>query len=90
MGGRGDDVHANAVCIFCFFCCFLCVSHFVSFFTVIFAGSRLFAHASSDLHLSFSSVRVWWGDGGVMTSMRMQLVLSISFIVLFLQGCRML
>ena len=33
MGG-GDDIHANAACVFCFFCCFLCVSHFASVFPV--------------------------------------------------------
>ena len=38
-GGGGDDVHANATCVFCFSCCFLCVSHFASVFTVFFAGS---------------------------------------------------
>ena len=41
-----------------------CVSHFASLFTVFFADSRLFAHASLDLHLSFSSVQGWGGDGG--------------------------
>ena len=34
-GVGGDDVHANAACVFCFSCCFLCVSHFISVFTVI-------------------------------------------------------
>ena len=34
MGGGGDDVHANATCVFCFSCCFLCVSHFASVFAV--------------------------------------------------------
>ena len=62
-GGGGDDVHANAACVFCFFCCFLCVSHFASVFTVC-LPTRLFAHASLDLHLSFSSVRGVGGGGG--------------------------
>ena len=43
---------------------FLCVSHFASVFCGVFADSRLFAHASLDLHLSFSSVRGWGGRGG--------------------------
>ena len=35
VGGGGDDVHANATCVFCFLCCFLChVSHFASVCTV--------------------------------------------------------
>ena len=51
--------------VFCFFCCFLCVAFRIGFYGV-FADSRLFAHASLDLHLSFSSVRGWggWGGGG--------------------------
>ena len=86
-GGGGDDVHANATCVFCFSCCFLCVSHFASVFTVFFAGFRLFAHASLDLHLSFSSVRGWGGmGGGMMTSMRMRLVSSVSLVASYV--CR--
>ena len=34
-----------------------CVSHFASFCCGVFGDSRLFAHASFHLHLSFSSVR---------------------------------
>ena len=84
----GDDVHANAACVFCFFCCFLCLSHFFG----VFADSRLFAHASLNLHLSFSSVRGWWGIGVgcKMTSMRMRLVSSVSFVALLLIRCRLL
>ena len=56
-----------------------------------FAESRLFAHASLDLHLFFSSVRGWGGGwGGVMTSMRMRLVSSVSFVALLLKRCRLL
>ena len=52
-----------------------------------FADSRLFAHAGLDLQLSFSSVRGW---GGLMTSMRMRLVSSVSFVALLLKRCRLL
>ena len=52
-----------------------------------FADFRLFAHAGLDLHLSFSSVRGW---GGLMTSMRMRLVSSVSFVALLLKRCRLL
>ena len=41
----------------------MCVAFRINFYGV-FAESRLFAHASLDLHLSFSSVRGWGGDGG--------------------------
>ena len=44
----------------------MCVAFRIGFYGV-FADSRLFdlfAHASLDLHLSFSSVRGWGGDGG--------------------------
>ena len=51
-----------------FFRCFpVCVCVRVAFrigFYGVFADSRLFAHASLDLHLSFSSVRGWGGMGG--------------------------
>ena len=60
----------------------MCVAFRIGFYGV-FADSRLFAHASLDLHLYFSSVRGWgggWGGGGVMTSMRMHLVSSVSFV----------
>ena len=40
--------------VFC--CCFLCLAFRIGFYGV-FADSRLFAHASLDLHLFFSSVR---------------------------------
>ena len=46
----------------------------------IFANSRFFAHASLDLHLTFSSVRGWQGIGEVLTSIRIRLVSSISLI----------
>ena len=83
-----------------FFRCFpVCVAFRIGFYSV-FADSRLFAHASLDLHLSFSSVRGWGGGmggemgggmgGGVMTSMRMRLVSSVSFVALILERCRLL
>ena len=34
MGGGGDNVHANAACVFCFLLLFSYVSHFASVFTV--------------------------------------------------------
>ena len=68
-----------------FFGVFLCVWHFASVFYGVFEDSRLFAHASLDLHSSFSSVR-GWGGGGVMTSMRMRLVSSIFFVASYV--CR--
>ena len=43
----------------------MCVAFRIGFYGV-FADSRLFAHASLDLHLYFSSVRGWgggWGGG---------------------------
>ena len=58
----------------------MCVAFRIGFYS-IFADSRLSAHAGFDLHLSFGSVRGWgWGmgGGGGMTSMRMQLVSSVS------------
>ena len=67
----------------------MCVAFRIGFYGV-FADSRLFAHASLDLHLSFSSVRGWGGMGGVMTSMRMRLVSSVSFVALLLKRCRLL
>ena len=42
-----------------------------------------------DLRLSFS-VRGWGGWGGVMTSMRMRLVSSVSFVALLLKCCLLL
>ena len=58
MGGGGDNVHANAACVFCFLLLFpMCRIAFRIGFYGVFADSRLFAHASLDLHLSFSSVR---------------------------------
>ena len=62
MGG-GDDVHANAACVFCFLLLLpMCVAFRIGFYGV-FADSRLFAHASLDLHLYISSVQ-GWGDRG--------------------------
>ena len=46
-----------------FRCLCVCVAFRIGFYGV-FADSRLFAHASLDLHLSFSSVQGWGGDGG--------------------------
>ena len=66
MGGGGDDVHANAACVFCFFLLLpMCVAFRIGFYGV-FADSRLFAHASLDLHLSFLSAPCGGGrgDGG--------------------------
>ena len=57
----------------------------------VFADSRLFAHASLDLHLYLISVHVLVryigggggdGGGGVMTSMRMRLLCCVSLVVL--------
>ena len=58
-GGWGEGVITSmrmrfVSSVFC--CCFLCVAFRIGFYGV-FADSRLFAHASLDLHLSFSSVR---------------------------------
>ena len=52
----------------------------------VFADSRLFAHASLDFHLYFSSVRGLGGVGGegVMTSMRMRIVCCVSLVDLVL------
>ena len=50
---------------------------------VFFADSRIFAHVGLDLYLSFSSVR-GLGGGGVMTSMRMRLLFSVSCVHLVL------
>ena len=70
-GGEGEDGGGGRVMtsmrmrlvssVFC--CCFLCVAFRIGFYGV-FADSRLFAHASLDLHLSFSSVRGWGGGMG--------------------------
>ena len=81
-----------------FFRCFpvrvafpVCVAFRIGFYGV-FAHARLFVHASLNLHLSFSSVRGWGGGdgGGVMTSMSMWLVSSVSFVALLLKRCRLL
>ena len=58
-GGGGQGVITSmrmrlVSSVFC--CCFLCAAFRIGFYGV-FADSRLFAHASLDLHLSFSSVR---------------------------------
>ena len=82
-GGGGDDVHANAACVFRFFFASYVrrISH--RFFYGVFAYYRVFAHASLDLHLSFSSVRGWGGMGVMTTSMRMRLVSSVSLLRYF-------
>ena len=70
-------------------CVCVCVAFRIGFCSV-FAISRLSAHASFDLHLSLNSVRGFggdWGDGGMMTSMRLRLVFSFSFGDLLLLGC---
>ena len=71
-----------------FFRCFpvcVCVAFRIGFYSIL-ADSRLSAHAGLDLHLSFSSVR-GLGGGGVMTSMRMRLVSSVSFVVSCVSHC---
>ena len=51
----------------------------------VFADSRLFARASLDFHLYFSSVQGLGGDGGgVMTSMRMRIMCCVSLVDLVL------
>ena len=57
------------------------ISH--RFFYGVFAYYRVFAHASLDLHLSFSSVRGVGGMGVMTTSMRMRLVSSVSLLRYF-------
>ena len=65
----------------------MCVACRIGICSVL-AISRLSAHASFDLHLFFNYVRRFGGgDGGVMTSMRLRLVFSISFGDLLLLGC---
>ena len=67
----------------------MCVAFRIGICSVL-AISRLFAHASFDLHLFLNSVRGFgggWGGGGVMTSMRLRLVFSFSFGDLLLLGC---
>ena len=70
--GAGDDVHANATCLFCFFCCFLCVSHFAAVFTVVLPNLD-FLHMPAWTCICLSALcgggGGGWGDGGVMTSM---------------------
>ena len=61
-----------------FFRCFpVCVAFRIGFCSVL-AISRLSAHAGFDLHLSFNSVLGF--GGGVMTSVRLRLVFSFSFV----------
>ena len=83
MGGGGDNVHANAVCVFCFLLLFpMCrISHrFLRCFC------RLSTFCTCQLRLAFvfqlcAGVRGGMG-GGVMTSMRMRLLSSVSFVAL--------
>ena len=74
-----------------FFRCFPMSVAFRIRFYGVFADSRLFAHASLDLHLYLISVHVLVryigggggdGGGGVMTSMRMRLLCCVSLVVL--------
>ena len=67
----------------------VCVAFCIGFYGVV-AESRLFANASLDLHLSFSSVRGWAGDGGGDDVQRMRLVSSVSLVALLLKRCRLL
>ena len=94
MGGGGDNVHANAACVFCFLLLFpMCrISHrFLRCFC------RLSTFCTCQLRLAFvfqlcAGVRGGMGGGGVMTSMRMRLRLlsSVSFVPLLLKRCRLL
>ena len=91
MGGGGDNVHANAACVFCFLLLFpMCrISHrFLRCFC------RLSTFCTCQLRLAFvfqlcAGVRGGMG-GGVMTSMRMRLLSSVSFVALLLKRCRLL
>ena len=69
----GYDVHATATFVFSFsfgdllllgcfpVCVCVCVSHFASVFAVVFAISRLSAHASFDLQFVFELCAGVWG-----------------------------
>ena len=67
-------------------CVCVCVSHVASVFYGVFADSRLFAHASLGLAFVFQLCAGVGGDWGVMTSMRMQLVSSVSSVASYV--CR--
>ena len=67
----------------------MCVAFRIGVYDV-FADSRLFAHASLDLHLSFSSVRGWGGDGGGGDDVHANAACSVSFVALILKRCRLL
>ena len=93
MGGGGDNVHANAACVFCFLLLFpMCrISHrFLRCFC------RLSTFCTCQLRLAFvvqlcAGVRGGMGRGrGGMTSMRMRLLSSVSFVALLLKRCRLL
>ena len=92
MGGGGDNVHANAACVFCFLLLFpMCrISHrFLRCFC------RLSTFCTCQLRLAFvfqlcAGVRGRGMGGGVMTSMRMRLLSSLSFVALLLKRCRLL
>ena len=91
-GGWGDNVHANAACVFCFLLLFpMCrISHrFLRCFC------RLSTFCTCQLRLAFvfqlcAGVRGGDGGWGVMTSMRMRLLSSVSFVALLLKCCRLL
>ena len=93
MGGGGDNVHANAACVFCFLLLFpMCrISH--RFLRCL---CRLSTFCTCQLRLAFvfqlcAGVRGrMGGGGGVMTSMRMRLLSSVSFVALLLKRCRLL
>ena len=92
MGGGGDNVHANAACVFCFLLLFpMCrISHR---FLRCFCRLSTFCTCQLRLALVFqlcAGVKGGMGGGGVMTSMRMRLLSSVSFVALLLKRCRLL